>query len=60
MPNNTLNKLIDAALNFIVEREGNDDFICEQMPPEYCETHCNNLNKKCVKEFLINHYEPKK
>lgn len=61
MANNTLQKLIDAAIDFIQIREEEDDFICEQMPPEYCETHCiDTLRKECVKEFLTNYYEIQK
>ena len=60
MAYDTLPKLLDAAINFIVETQKDDDYICEQMPPEYCETHCSNLCQECVIEFLTNYYEPDK
>ena len=38
-----------------------NDYICEQMMPEWCETHCiDHLRQGCVIEFLTNMYEPEK
>lgn len=54
------NSLLDKALDFIVEREKEDDYICVQMLEsdeyEYCENNYQNLNKECVIRFL-KHYE---
>lgn len=56
----TLNELTAKAINFIVETQVDDSYICEQMMPEYCENHCIDfLRKECVIEFLKNIYEPK-
>ena len=51
----------DKALDFIVEREESNDYICEELlsiPNEavYCADNCQNLNKECIKRFL-KHYE---
>ena len=45
-------QLLDAALSFIVDREGDDDYICERMNDEWCEENCNNLTKECVIRFI--------
>ena len=54
-------KTLDKALDFIVEREESNDYICEELlsiPNEavYCADNCQNLNKECIKRFL-KHYE---
>ena len=49
------NELLDKALDFIVETQESNDYICEKMCEEdigYCENNCQNLNKECVKLFL--------
>ena len=50
------NALLDKALDFIVETQESNDYICEQMSEEcvgnYCVNNCQNLNKECVKLFL--------
>ena len=50
------NALLDKALDFIVETQEPNDYICEQMCEKYiggyCEKNCRNLNKECVKLFL--------
>ena len=50
------NELLDKALDFIVETQEDNDYICEQMIEEYvddyCVNNCQNLNKECVKLFL--------
>lgn len=50
------NELLDKALDFIVETQESNDYICEQMIEEltnnYCVNNCQNLNKECVKIFL--------
>ena len=50
------NALLDKALDFIVETQESNDYICEQMIEEsvgdYCVNNCQNLNKECVKLFL--------
>lgn len=53
--------LLNKALDFILEREESNDYICEillSIPDEgnYCENNCQNLKKECVKRFL-KHYE---
>lgn len=56
----TEDTLLDKALDFIVETQEDNDYICEKMSEldewEYCENNCQNLNKECVKRFL-KHYE---
>lgn len=50
-----VNELLDKALNFIVETQEKNDYICEQMVErvgDYCKKNCQNLNKECVKLFL--------
>ena len=48
--------LLDKALDFIVETQEENDYICEQMfegaVGDYCANNCQNLNKECVKLFL--------
>ena len=49
------NELLDKALDFIVDTQEGNDYICAQMTTwfsDYCENNCQNLNKKCVKLFL--------
>ena len=49
------NELLDKALDFIVDTQEGNDYICEQMTKlvgNYCENNCQNLNKRCVKLFL--------
>ena len=53
----TDSQYLDKALNFIVEREKDDDYICMNMlviPEEYkvCVNDCQNLNRNCVLRFL--------
>lgn len=52
MANKKLEKLLDAAINFIVERECGDDYICERMLGDYCNENCNGLDKNCVRMYL--------
>ena len=53
--------LLDKALDFIVETQESDDYICEQMVSEcfgdYCENNCQNLNKRCVRLYLEHVYK---
>ena len=51
-------KLLDKALDFIVETQESNDYICEKMleyDGRYCEYNCQNLKKECVIRFL-KHY----
>ena len=53
----TQDQLLNKALDFIVETQESNDYICEQMMTEeavgdYCANNCQNLNKECVKLFL--------
>lgn len=53
--------LLDKALDFIVETQEDNDYICELMIEEcvgdYCYNNCQNLNKECVKMFLEKVYK---
>lgn len=56
--------LLDKALDFIVETQEENDYICEMMSEyddewNYCENNCQNLQKECVIRFL-KHYEKSK
>lgn len=57
-------ELLEKALNFIVETQESNDYICEKMidmlPDDYCANNCTNLNKECVKLFLQNIYKKRK
>lgn len=53
--------LLDKALDFIVETQEDNDYICEKMSEfsdewDYCCNNCQNLQKECVIRFL-KHYE---
>lgn len=54
-------ELLGKALDFIVETQEENDYICEQMCEEYvgdyCANNCQNLNKECVKLFLEKVYK---
>lgn len=55
------NELLDRALDFIVETQEQNDYICEQMLDgglgDYCMNNCQNLNKECVTLFLKKVYK---
>ena len=56
------NEMLDRALDFIVETQESNDYICEQMVEEvndYCVNNCQNLNKECVTLFLKKVYKKK-
>ena len=57
----TDSQLLDKALDFIVETQEQDDYICEQMTTErvgdYCENNCQNLDRQCVLRFLEKVYK---
>lgn len=60
MGRTTLEQLAQKAIDFIVESQEENDYICEQMG-EWCETHCVDfLREECVKEFLMIHYKKEK
>lgn len=53
----TDSQYLNKALDFIVEQEEDDDYICTRMleiPEEYevCVNDCQNLNRICVLRFL--------
>lgn len=53
--------LLDKALDFIVEKQKDNDYICEKMSKfsdewNYCWNNCQNLQKECIIRFL-KHYE---
>ena len=51
----------DKAIDFIVEREEDNDYICEQMHDhdiEWCEKNCiDTLKRKCVIKYLKEIYK---
>lgn len=56
--------MLDKALDFIVETQEDNDYICEKMSEfsdewDYCVNNCQNLKKECVIRFL-KHYEKSK
>lgn len=56
--------LLNKALDFIVETQEENDYICEKMSEykdewDYCWNNCQNLQKECVIRFL-KHYEKSK
>ena len=54
-------ELLNKALDFIVETQEQNDYICELMNEEsvgdYCEKNCQNLNRQCVTMFLERIYK---
>ena len=57
----TDSQYLDKALDFIVEREQADDYICcalHNIPEEFeiCANDCKNLCRNCILRFL-EHYE---
>ena len=54
-------ELLGKALDFIVETQEENDYICDLMHNRcmgnYCEENCQNLNKECVKLFLEKVYK---
>ena len=58
------NELLDKALDFIVETQEQNDYICDQMHNrnfgDYCAKNCQNLRKECVKFFLQKVYNKEK
>ena len=56
----TDSQYLDNALDFIVEREQDGDYICcalHDIPKEYkiCSEDCQNLCRNCVLRFLENY-----
>ena len=54
---------MEKAIDFIVETQESNDYICEQMmdyDDNYCANNCQNLNSECVKLFLSNVYKKTK
>lgn len=54
---------LDKALDFIVEREQDDDYICSELlgtqdEEDLCAKDCQWLDRKCVLRFL-KHYKKK-
>lgn len=57
----TDSQYLEKALDFIVEQEGENEYICEELhniPEEFeiCAYDCQNLNRNCVLRFL-KHYK---
>ena len=56
-----LEQLAQKAIDFIVETQEENDYICEQMVEEcvgnYCYNNCQNLNNECVIMFLEKVYK---
>ena len=52
-----IKQLVEKAIDFIVETQIDNDYICE-MNGEWCKNHCiDHLRKECVINFLTNNYE---
>lgn len=52
--------LFEKAIDFIVETQSSNDYICEQMidyDGNYCANNCQNLNNDCVRLFLAKVYK---
>jgi len=51
----------DKAIDFILEREEDDDYICERMNEhdiDWCEKNCiDTLKRKCVLKYLKEVYK---
>ena len=53
----TDSQLLDRALDFIVETQESNDYICEQMG-EWCEKNCiSTLDRQCVLKYLMDVYK---
>ena len=53
----TIQELSEKAVDFIVETQVENDYICERMNGEWCEEHCiDHLKKECVLYYLENVY----
>lgn len=53
----TVKELADRAIDFIIDTQIENDYICERNG-EWCETHCiDNLRKECVLYYLENVYK---
>lgn len=60
----TDSQYLTNALDFIVEREQDNDYICERLheiPKEFdiCAKDCQNLCRNCVLRFLENYEQIK-
>ena len=58
----TDSELLNKALDYIVEREKDDDRICEAMDNtwngvNYCAHNCTGLNRQCVTMYLETIYQ---
>lgn len=52
-----IKELVNKAIDFIIETQIENDYICE-MNGDWCENHCiDYLRKECVIHFLENNYE---
>ena len=52
-----IEELAERAINFIVDTQIENDYICERNG-EWCESHCiDHLRKECVIEYLTNNYK---
>ena len=50
-------QILDKAIEFIVETQEDNDYICENNG-DWCETHCiDTLRKECVLHYLKEVYE---
>lgn len=50
-------ELLNRAVEFIVETQEDNDYICEANG-DWCETHCiDTLRKECVLHYLKEVYE---
>ena len=59
MGRDRLDALVEKAINFIVDTQEENDYICE-LNGEWCKEHCiDSLRKECVLHYLENVYEKK-
>lgn len=55
----SIQELADKAIDFIIDTQIDNDYICE-MNGEWCQEHCiDNLRKECVIKYLTDNYEMK-
>ena len=49
----SIQELADKAIDFIIDTQIENDYICDCQDAVWCETHCiDHLRKECVIKFL--------
>ena len=52
------NALLDKALDFLLETQQDNDYVCcilgdrNKEENDYCANNCTNMNKECILRFL--------